>query len=106
MGHRRLADTLEQLGSLESPFEKFVRAAMKQSFRIATQEKQIHAIDLFPHLDGDLFTDGPSIFPCKGQAGVNRIRVFPLERDEIDDCIAGDFGVVFFETARCLPAYR
>ena len=70
---------------------------MKQTFRIASQEKQIHAIDLFPHLDGDLFAYSPSIFSCEGQAGVNRVRIFPLERDEINDGFTRNLGVMFFE---------
>ena len=82
------------------PFEKFVRAAVKQTFRVAGQEKQIHSINLLPHLDRDLFAHSPSIFSCEGQAGVNRVRIFPLERNEIDDCIAGNLGIMFFEELR------
>ena len=95
--HRGLADTLEQLGSFQSPFVKFVGATLKQPFRVAGQEKQIHPIDLFPHLDGDLFADGPSIFSREGHAGVNRVRIFPFEGDEINDRITGNLGIKLFE---------
>src|SRR6478672_10666979 len=69
--HGRFANALEQLGRFKSPFEKLVSAAVKQTFGITSQEEQVHAIDLLPHLDGDLFAYGPGIFSCEGQAGVD-----------------------------------
>ena len=82
MRHGGIGDALEELRSFQDPFEEFVGAALEHPFCCPGKKKQVHSINLFPHLNGDLFADGAGVFPCGGNAGINRVGIFPFEGDE------------------------
>ena len=100
--HSRIGDTLKQLRPFQDRFEELVRAVLKHALCVAGHEQQIESVNLLPHFNRDLLTHRPSIFPRESQARVNRVRIFPLERNEIDDRIACNRGIMLFEELRVL----
>ena len=85
VGHRRVSRSLEKMRARNDALEKFVGARADQFLGRVALHKQIEAVDLLPHLARDLFARRSRIFSRARQTRHDRIRIFLLQADEIDD---------------------
>ena len=91
--HGRVRDALEKMRARDDALEKFVRTGAKQLARGIAVHEKVEAVDLLPHLAGDLFARGARIFARLGDDRSRSSSVLLLQRHEIDRRAAVRFFV-------------
>jgi hypothetical protein len=93
----RGGETLEEMGGSLDVVEKIARAGGPDFRGGALLHVEVELVDRLPHLEGNLVADHPGVLARRKDARENRIRVAPVEREEVRHAAAISFAVAFFE---------
>src|SRR5690606_37083736 len=59
MRHGRVGDAVEQAGELADALEEVVAVVLEGPHRLRAEAPEVDAVELLPHLGGDLLAHGP-----------------------------------------------
>ena len=88
MRHCRVRHSLHQVRSGNYATKEFIRAQPQHLFAALAFDEKIKPIDVLPHLARDLFPHRPRVFARRGETRVNRVRILPLQANEVDRRLA------------------
>src|SRR5271163_60250 len=67
---------------------------------IEVAEREVEAVEVFPHLAGNAVTDGAGVFPSFGDTLHNRTGIVRTEGEEFEDVVGVGLAVELAEQGR------